>query len=137
MPTRVKLHLGSSCPSKIEVGDDEFLPIPYRLREKLTERINNTTPTAAGDLWQTINLLLTVELVARVVFPFEEHIGINEVTAPLKTDVPRCVDPRIHVIRVRCNEDIYAALIERRTGERHIVFPADKTAEWPPRALHR
>ena len=78
-----------------------------------------------------------MELVARVVFPFEEHIGINEVTAPLKTDVPRCVDPRIHVIRVRCNEDVYAALIERRTGERHIVFPADKTAKWPPRALHR
>src|SRR6266542_3997372 len=112
-------------PLRIEIGEENSLLVPQRAREELAVRSDDRRAAAADQL-----VALRERHVGRIARGALEDAARKDERARLSRNMTHRLEPLLRVVGRGREVQLDAGLVERRTGERHQVFPADEAADF-------
>ena len=132
MAAHIVLHFACGRLLHIQLGVNDFFPIPYRIGDHMAIGIHHTAAAATGDIRQPADLFFPA-LGLGVVCLCKVHIAVDEEAVAFDGDMTDAILPFRVVIGVGRNIDGDPFLVKGHPGQRHVAFPADQIAHGPPK----
>ena len=132
MAAYIKLHTAGGYFTHIKLGINNSFFVPYRFCKVMPVRVNNTAAAAAHLFRQFSNFVLCLQ-ICRVSITCKIHIAVYKIAMPFNSYMLNCALLFIIIIGIWRNIQSNSFLIKRSPCQRHIAFPANHTAHWPPR----
>ncbi len=130
----IEFHVVQDDLVHVQVGVDEGFPVPGGFGDVMAARVDDAAAAAAGRVVQ-FGEGSAFDQVGRIHVLSEILVDVEDVAAPFDGDVLDRILPFRVVIGIWCQIEDDAFLVERRLGQRHIIFPTDERAHGTPRRL--
>ena len=130
----IEFHVTQDNLIHIQVGVDYGFLVPHGFGNVMAARVDDAAAATAGCVIQfgngcAFNQIGGVHVLGEIL------VYVEDVAAPFDGDVFDRILPFWVIVRIRCQIEADAFLVQGRPGQGHVIFPANEGTHGTPRCL--